>query len=428
MSDCSSVTTEQKAPQVVLRLWQHGAIFLLACALVISRRPDAVFHAQFWDEDGRIFFAEAYNFGGWAAFLRTYAGYFDVLPRLGAALALLVPLSLAPLVLNVVAIFVQALPVNFLLSSRSSAWGSLRFRALLAGIYLGLPNCLELNATITNSQWRLALSAFLLLVASRPRSTERQIFDCFILLLCGLTGPFCVFLFPIAFSLAWKYRDRWRWAVVGILGVTCLIQAWGLFSGGYAGRPSAPLGVSATLFVRAIAGQLYIGGILGPNSLAAYGGVLPVIAFTGIAVAGTIFVALCFARSSREMKLFLVFSGVVLAAGLIAPTPGQIAGTTGWAAMVRGAGARYWFFPDLAFAWSILFCFQSQNQALKAVSVILLCFLCFGIAARWEYPAFQDANFAEYAGRFESAPVGTIATIPESTPGWSLQLIKHGSK
>ena len=39
------------------------AVFLFACAVVIARRPDAVFHAQFFAEDGRIWFADAYNLG-----------------------------------------------------------------------------------------------------------------------------------------------------------------------------------------------------------------------------------------------------------------------------------------------------------------------------------------------------------------------------
>jgi hypothetical protein len=101
--------------QIDLRLWQHCAVFLLACALIVSRRPDAVFHAQFWAEDGRYFFADAYNVGWWAAIFRAYGGYFHALPRLGAAFALLVPFSLAPLVLNLIAISAQALPVNLML-------------------------------------------------------------------------------------------------------------------------------------------------------------------------------------------------------------------------------------------------------------------------------------------------------------------------
>ena len=153
----SGKVQDQQDRQTVLRSWHRGAIFLLSCAVLITRRPDAIFHAQFWAEDGHVWFADAYNLGWWTALFRTQDGYFQTLPRLGAALALLAPIALAPLVLNLIAITVQALPVNLLLASRSSAWGSLRFRAFLACTYLALPNCREIIAIITSSQWILTL-------------------------------------------------------------------------------------------------------------------------------------------------------------------------------------------------------------------------------------------------------------------------------
>ncbi|HEU5341048.1 hypothetical protein, partial [Edaphobacter sp.] len=126
------------------RAWQHVAIFLAACVIVISRRPDSVFHAQFYGEDGAIWFAQAYNWGPWRPFYWSYNGYLHLLPRVAAAAALLVPLQHAPLIENLVAISFEALPVNLLLSSRSSAWGTLRFRIALAAIYLVLPNTGEM--------------------------------------------------------------------------------------------------------------------------------------------------------------------------------------------------------------------------------------------------------------------------------------------
>jgi hypothetical protein len=102
----------QPTEQSRLRPWHHCVIFLLACALLVSRRPDAIPHAQFWAEDGHVWFADAYNFGGWAALFRTQDGYFQFLPRLAAALAVLVPLRMAPLVLNLIAIAIAALPVQ----------------------------------------------------------------------------------------------------------------------------------------------------------------------------------------------------------------------------------------------------------------------------------------------------------------------------
>src|ERR1035437_10257778 len=98
-----------KDSQPNLRPWQHVLVFLFAFVAFISRRPDAIFHPQFWAEDGRVWFADAYNLGWWTALFRAQDGYFQTLPRLGAALAQLLPIALAPLVLNCIAIAVQVL-------------------------------------------------------------------------------------------------------------------------------------------------------------------------------------------------------------------------------------------------------------------------------------------------------------------------------
>jgi hypothetical protein len=404
-------------------------VFLAACALIVSRRPDAIFHAQFWNEDGSVFFADAYNFGWWRALFRIYSGYYHLFPRLGAALALLAPLALAPLVLNAIAISVQALVVNLLLCARSLAWGSLRNRSMLAAIYVALPNSFEMNATITNSQWILALIAFLVLVMPEARSVGARVADVCVLLLCGLSGPFCIFLFPIALYGAWKHGGTWRRVRGGVLFATCLVQAWSLLNGGFAGRPHVALGANVVLLARMLAGQLYLGTLFGVSPIGAFPGAAIGIAMIATAVGGTVYLAICLTRLREEMRLLLIFSGLILAAAMIAPTPGQMGGTSyWWVALVHGSGARYWYFADLALAWTIALCVLSRTRLLQAVSVALLCVLCLGVALRWEHPAFRDAHWAAFAKSFETEPAGTTVTIPESTPGWSLVLIKHGGR
>jgi hypothetical protein len=243
--------------------WQQVLLFLFACAVLVTRRPDAVFRAQFYAEDGRVWFADAYNLGWWNALFRAQDGYFQTFPRLAAALALLAPLSLAPLVLNLAAAAVEALPVSLLLSSRASAWGSMRIRALLAVAYLALPNSREMMLVETSSQWLLALCVFLLLTMSPPTCAAGRVFDFLILALCGLTGPFCFFLLPIAAFIAWRRGGRWRWTEVGSLTAFSLVQAWGLLVVDSSGRSQRLLGASPALFTRILAGQIYFGALLG---------------------------------------------------------------------------------------------------------------------------------------------------------------------
>ena len=369
--------------QTGLRPWQQGVIFLLACAAIVWRRPDAVFHAQFYAEDGHVWFADAYNLGWWPALFRVYAGYFELLPRLGASLALLAPFCLAPLLLNLMAIAFQALPVNMLLAARSSTWGSLRFRLLLAGVYLALPNCDEVGRGITNAQWPLALSAFLLLVACTPKNMAGRLFDILFLLLCGLTGPFCIFLLPISISLAWKERDKWRWVQTGILGGACLIQGWAILYLAPASRAHRAYGASAELLARLLGGQVYIGALLGHNKLAATPGLWLSIVLICAALGGTALAVICALKSPLAMKLFLFFSAAVFAAGLINPFEWDHPGVPIWAVYAGLGGLRYWFFPTLAFAWALLWGYRSRIPLVKAVSATLLCLMCFGIVRDW---------------------------------------------
>jgi len=415
---------EQVAPQTFrLRAWQHCAILLLACAIIISRQPDAVFHAQFYAEDGHVWYADAYNLGWWTALFRVFEGYIEVFPRLGAALALLVPLSAAPLVLNLVAIMVRALPVSLLLSDRSSVWGTLAHRALMAGIYLTLPNTAELNANITNSQWLLALTAFLILAGSKLHSIWEQIFDLLVLLLCALSGPFCIFLLPIAAFLSWKHRERRYWLAVGVFATGSFVQVWGLIHGGYAGRSHGPLGASLSTVLKLFATQFYIGTLLGPNKLAIYAGASLNAMIFVIAVGGAILTVLCLLKTDLEYRLLFVFSAMVVAGGLKSPLINEKMAP--WAAMTVGAAARYWFFPCLWLSWSVLHFLRSEIRFLRVVSSLFLCLLCFGIVLRWRIPALPDSNFAESAKRFDRAPSGTDMTFPVTPPGWNVRLVKH---
>jgi hypothetical protein len=408
-----------------LRFWQHLLIYLFACAVIVTRRPDAILHAQFWAEDGHVWFADAYNYGWWVPLFHTQDGYLQILPRLAASVALLVPIYLAPLVMNLVAIAVQALPVNILLSSRSVAWGTLRFRALLAALYLVLPNSRELSAVVTQSQWVLTLCVFLLLVTPAPRGAIRRSIDVFLLLLCGLTGPFCIFLFPIALLLAFKKPDPWRWVQTALLAALCGLQALCLLVLDSSVRPHFPLGASPAMFLRLLGGHVYLGALLGANGAAALPGSGIFIFLACMALAGTAVIYYGFSASVFEMKLFLVLSGLLFVASLHSPSAYPPAGVSVWQLMAGVGGIRYWFFPTLAFVWSLPWCYRSLRAGPRILAAFFLVALCFGVARDWRLPAFQDHHFTEDAKRFASAPAGTAVTFQLNPTGWQMRLVKR---
>src|SRR5512138_574463 len=113
-------------------------VLLAGTAIVVSlftRRPDALLHAQFWAEDGKYFYAYAYEYGC-RSILFTQLGYFLTLQRLVALVSLLVPLRIAPLIMNAVAIVIQALPPTFLLTRRFALVATVPARVFMAFLLL----------------------------------------------------------------------------------------------------------------------------------------------------------------------------------------------------------------------------------------------------------------------------------------------------
>jgi len=397
------------------------AVFLFACAVVIARRPDAIFHAQFFAEDGHVWFADAYNLGWWAALFRPQVGYFQTLPRLGAALALLVPFSFAPLVLNLIAITIQAIPVSVLLSSRSAPWGSFRFRTLLAALYLFLPNQRELVGIVTNSQWILAIVALLLLVALPPRSWAARTFDLVVYVLCGLTGPFCIFLFPIAVFVLWgRWRESWPRVTLGVLLLGCMTQGLSLLLHSTA-RPHSVLGANPEWFARLLAGDVYLGTLLGGNIFSLR---LSAETLGCIAVVGTLVLIRCALDAPVAMRCLLVFSCLLFAAALANPTTVSAPGTTAWKTLAECEGARYWFFLSLAFAWSLAYCARSSARVVRDAAIGLLVLMAVGFVRDFRYRPFEDLS-GQYAERLAQTPTGTTVTLPINPSGWNMRLVKH---
>ncbi len=152
-------------------------------------------------------------------FLHPAAGYFDTLPRLAALFAQVLPFHLAPLAFNCMAIVIQVLPAQFLMSSRCREMGSTMARCLFAFLYLALPNSQELHANITNAQWRFALLAILIFFAQPARTALWNAFDLSVVALSGLSGPFIIFLAPIAAILhRSEPRNRWRFSLFADCG------------------------------------------------------------------------------------------------------------------------------------------------------------------------------------------------------------------
>jgi 23S rRNA (pseudouridine1915-N3)-methyltransferase len=103
-----SVVSESTPPPLNReQVFGGSGVPAMACAvlatigLIVARRPDGIWNAQFWAEDGKTWYAQAYNEGALHALLLPAGGYLQSFSRLTAALSLAFDLRHAPLVFAV---------------------------------------------------------------------------------------------------------------------------------------------------------------------------------------------------------------------------------------------------------------------------------------------------------------------------------------
>jgi hypothetical protein len=425
----ATLNSDSAAERTTIRrsdLALNAAIFLVAFALVVSRRPDAIFNAQFYAEDGTLFYADAYHFG-WHSLLMPYGGYLHIPLRLLGLLAQLVPFGRAPLLMNLCAIIVQILPVHIFLSSR---FNSIPFFTRICGglLYLALPNAFEIHAKAANIQWHLALAACLVLLAKPGNRRAWRIFDFVVLQLFVLGSLMGILLIPVAVSLRWFRKDpRYNLALFALIPGALVQASLLLFT---ESRRAAPNGATFARLIDIIGGQVFFSSVLGVRTtmqLHFFSHIHSLFFVNVVALAvGLPFVLYALRYAPAELKLAYLFAGLVLASALHRPLASFLGDEVQWQLLeIPGVGNRYYFFPMLAFFATLIWMLsrvKSRFPRFSALAVLLL--LPFGIWRDWRYKAFQDLHFQEYVAEFKRAGPGTQITIPLN-PDWNMRLIKH---
>jgi hypothetical protein len=403
---------------------------LTVLALIVSRRPDGITNPQFWAEDGTFWYAQAHQAGGLTALRIPAAGYLQSFSRLAAAASLVVDLRWAPLVMNVLATFAQALAPLLLLSERfAHLIPDLRLRALAALLWIGAPNGFEVQSNVTNSQTHLAMLALLLVLATPPRSVAGRVTDVLLLLLAGFAGPTCVLLVPVAALAWWHDRAPWRLVLLLVLLVPASAQAATYVATAGHGRVRTPLGATPLRLLQIVGGQIVLGGTLGVDGyrgLRWLGEPWYPVGTALLGAAGLLFVGRALAVSrSLALRLLVLFASLELAAGLASPA---IAAVPRWEGMrIPGAGIRYYAPPILA--WLAVLLWSAGRDPDRRVKLLarasLAGVLLLGLPLDWRVQARPDLAFASHAARYDAAAPGTVVNIPIPPVGWSMRLVKR---
>lgn len=394
-------------------------MFTVALACFFTRWPQLFLQAQFYAEDGKLWYADAYQ-GGWLHSLTLpYAGYLNTLQRLASGPAMLVPFHDAPTVNAIVGLLFQALPIPILLSARCRNWASLPMRAVFAAIYIALPNSREIFVDLGNSQWHLALVAVLLAFGEPPRSVAGRVLEGTMFLMAGFCGPFCILLVPIVLTYWWLRRYSWTLLIAFAMSIGTTVQLF-LVTHTHGARVQNALGAGLAPLLRIFGAQVVLNSMLGGHS---FTGRLPMfIILAAVCMGATIYFTLA-RRATLPMKLLLAYTLLLFAASLRTP---QVGGDKPlWWSLTESGDCRYWFFPVLSFLWGTVWCVLcAPLPAVRRLAACILCLSVVGISYDWEYKRFEDQHFSVYAAQFEAAHPGERIVIPITPHEWTMELIK----
>jgi hypothetical protein len=394
---------------------------LLFASVLFVRCPATILHPGFWGEDGPIWYVDAYT-AGWHSLFFPQIGYLGTSSRLVALAAQGLPLLWAPALFAIAALLIQSLTATFLVSARmSTVLPSLWGRLLLAFIYVALPNSFETHLNLTNAQWHLAILAFFVVVSRPAESRVGRAGDLVALALSGLSGPFCMFLMPIAIWQLHENRDAAQVQRAAVVAITCIIQTGFLVATVGDTRSAAPLGASASTLARISVVQILLGGLLGVRMMSRLAHLAPFNsdeAVIAIALVGLVLCAVGLWRGPAVLRKAALYGGLVLVAALWRP---QVSLTEPqWPLMANlGVGQRYYLLPILVWIAVVLALAADRSRGLRCIGAVLVLLLVGGVAVDWSYPRLPATDFSEKAREFAFAASGTRMEFPSQPPGFT---------
>ena len=410
---------------VIRRAAFFGGLVAIAIIILFLRRPDAFLVPQFWAEDGKFWYADAYNYGPWGSILMPYAGSLQLAMRLVGSLAVLGPLRFAPTFFVLVAILIKLLPAVLINAKRFAGLiPDVRARLLITVFYLLIPSGYEVHANLTNINWHLALLAFMVIVVRKSTSRPWRMFDVAVTVLAGLTGPFAIILSLVAFLNFRQHKNSQNKMLLKILVVCAVLQIIILLLGPGNARLSQPLAPSIALFFQIIGARIGLATIIGSNLA---GRLLQpqnlISLLSGLVVVGV--TILCYLKARFSLRLLIIFSWLTLAAALLKPQASDMVAQ--WPALLLGAGARYFFLPILTFFICLVSLVANKNlhrliRGLAAIAIVSC--LLLAVPSDFRYQAPRNLSFSYFEQQFRETPHGQTYCIPIN-PQWYMCLRKH---
>ncbi|HTJ89311.1 MAG TPA: hypothetical protein VL356_03925 [Acidocella sp.] len=411
---------EAQARQIAESPVRTSVLLLAFFGILFLHGPVVLLHPGLWGEDGWLWYPDAYQYGI-KSLLWPDGGYLNTLSRLTAFVVQPAPLVYVPFLFASLALLIQAITAAFIVSNRMAlAWPSALGRLSFALIYLVLPNSWEIFGNLTDAQWHLAILSFLILTSEGPKNIRQVTFDCIVLLLSGVSGPFCILLIPIAIWKLFEIEKSFTALRLAVVSFCSFVQLFFLFTHPSA-RLLAPLGASVTGLARIMAAQIFFGSIFGMRSINVLISsdvwkfdVTPIL----ICLGGISLGIVAFWRGPTLLRKATVFSSLSFFSALTAPLVS--ATSPQWPLMAMPlAGDRYYVFPILAWCGALFVLTQDRSAVLRSIGRLLLSIMVLlGIPVDHTYPYIAKTNFRQHAEAFERAPAGTRIVFPTRPDGY----------
>jgi hypothetical protein len=387
---------------------RSSALLVLSVAALILfiRKTDSFINPQFWAEDGAIFFLQQYE-NGPSALFQEYAGYLNLVPRLIALIAdLFFPYSAIPAFYNYSSLLLTLCVLLSIFSPRFKV----KHKPLIALTIVLIPHYTnEVFLTITNLQWILALMLIVVLLKEKPDHRYGNIivqyaFDLATIIICGLTGPFLIFLAPF---YVWKWvTDKNRYNSVILIAVVAVssIQL------GFIASASTPpqdtvinLKAYSAVIGHRLFGNLFLGYIIG-SQISHY-----VLSFLYLVT------LILIVRLAKERFIFFCISihlVLLLATFYKFKADPEIL-------FPPANGPRYFYLPYIMLAWSLIALLGQQGKWKNTLLTIALTFILISsLTSR-----FHSAPFIDYKWRLYSKSIGKEdAVIPINPKGWQIHI------
>lgn len=395
--------------------------FLLFYALICTRAFHWLSNPQFFIEDGPEFYGPAFNYG-LSTLTREYASYFHAVHRILALIALLFPLRYGPLVMELLALGVEAGTAALILSKRMAGqFASSNVRFSLAFFLIAHPYSDELFGNVAHAQWYLAVVSLAIVYAEPCKKTALRIVDSILITLNCLTGPYA----PIVAASAWiRTRTEKRILPIAILTtLTAVITVVEILNHPRTGLAKIH---RFALLERMIANQVVSGPLLGLNSIRR----TPMTVYfdpqmSAIALFGALVIGFGLRKSPPLIR-------AIAGLGVFSSMSSLISQATWFGLGNPGMGERYFFYLGMVFVYCVYV--LSATATFATVRWFFRWFLAcsaWAILTNWVYdPPDPTWNFAPQISRYDRLKPGEKLLI--RTPcnrsytkvKWEMWLIK----